>query len=365
MKPKTGCTRKRPSCGTALDADADQLDSDPHIVVAGAGSIGCFIGGLLAAAGRNVTLLVRPRIAAEIRAHGLTLTDLDGMAVQVRADAIGLSEDPVCMEEADVVLVTVKSRSTDALGREIAQHAPRHAPVVSLQNGVTNAEVLRKRLPGRDVRAGMVAFNVVPMGQGCYHRAVEGDVVVEAGPGDLAAVMQAPGLECVESRDIESVQWGKFLMNLNNALNALSGLPLQEQLKNRGWRRLMAEQWAEAYSVLKACGIKPKSFTPVPVGALPLVLRLPNAIFLRLASAMLKIDPQARASMSYDLMEGRPTEIDALQGMVVRKGAEAGVPTPINAMVVDVMKTAELAEEGLPNLTPESLRAELSQNGRS
>ena len=333
-------------------------------MIAGAGSIGCFVGGLLAAAGRNVTLLVRPRVAAEIRAHGLTLTDLDGMAVQVRAESMGLSEDPACMETADVVLVTVKSRSTDALGREIAQYAPRHAPVVSLQNGVTNAEVLRQRLPGRDVRAGMVAFNTVPMGQGCYHRAVEGEIVVEAGAGDLAAAIRVPGLECVESRDIESVQWGKFLLNLNNALNALSGLPLKEQLKDRGWRRLMADQWAEAHRVLKARGIKPKAFTPVPVGVLPMVLRLPNAIFLRLASAMLKIDPQARASMSYDLMEGRTTEIDALQGVVVRQGQEVGLPTPINAVVMDVVKTAELAKEGLPNLTPDSLRAELSRTSR-
>lgn len=344
-----------------MASDTD-LPDDPHFVIAGAGSIGCFVGGLLAAAGRRVTLLVRPRVAAEIRAHGLTMTDMDGMALNAAAEALTLSEDPTCMADADIILVTVKSRSTADIARDIAQHAPKSARVVSLQNGVSNAKTLHGFLMGTDVRAGMVAFNVVPMGQGCYHRATEGEIVIQAGPGDIAAQMSVPGLTCVESRDMESVQWGKFLLNLNNALNALSGLPLQEQLRNRAWRKLMADQWAEALGVLHAAGIEPASFTPVSVNMLPWVLRLPNFIFLRLASKMLAIDPQARASMSYDLMEGRPTEIDVLQGAIVQKGADLGEPTPINAMVLDVVKTAELAGEGLPNLTAQSLRAELARS---
>ncbi|OAN85796.1 2-dehydropantoate 2-reductase [Sulfitobacter geojensis] len=336
-------------------------NSDPHIVVAGAGSIGCFVGGLLAASGRNVTLLARPRIAAEIRAHGLTLTDLDGMAVRVSADAIGISTDPAILAGADMVLVTVKSRDTDAIGTVINTHAPRSAQVISLQNGVSNGTALRSVLPARDVRAGMVPFNVVPMGQGCYHRAVEGDIVIEAGPGALGSILAVPGLACLESREIENVQWGKFLMNLNNALNALSGLPIKAQLKDREWRKLMADQWAEALRVIHRNGIRPVSSTPVSVSVIPWVLRLPTGLFTRVASAMFKIDPQARTSMSYDLMERRPTEIAALQGVVVEMGRMSGIATPINAMVMDVVNTAELAGEGLPNLTPKALRRELAE----
>ncbi|MEW9919556.1 2-dehydropantoate 2-reductase [Marimonas sp. MJW-29] len=346
-----------------MAADTGSTARDPRIVVAGAGSIGCFVGGLLAAAGRDITLLVRPRVAAEVRAHGLTLTDLEGMARNVSADALTLSEDPACMEEADIVLVTAKSRSTAQIAREIAQYAPFSAPVVSLQNGVRNAPILRDRLPGRDVRAGMVGFNVVPMGQGCYHRATEGDVVIEAGPDALADVLRVPGLAASESDAIESIQWGKLLLNLNNALNALSGLPLQEQLRNRDWRKLMADQWTEALAVLRAAGIEPASFTPVPVAMVPRILRLPNFLFQRVASKMLAIDPQARTSMSYDLMENRPTEIDALQGEVLRLAEKAGKPAPVNAMVADVIKTAELAGEGLPNLTPAALRREIGRAG--
>ncbi|KIN70932.1 2-dehydropantoate 2-reductase [Sulfitobacter noctilucae] len=333
----------------------------PHIVVAGAGAIGCFVGGLLAASGARVSLLVRPRIAAEVRAHGLTLTDLDGMVINMDAQALTLAENPACLATADLVLVTVKSRDTAGVATLINRHVPARIPVISLQNGVGNAATLRTALPGQDVRAGMVPFNVVPMGQGCYHRAVDGDIVIEAGPGELSKYLTTPHLACSESRDIEAVQWGKFLMNLNNALNALSGLPLQSQLKDRAWRRLMADQWAEALGILSAAGIRPVSSTPVSPATIPWVLRLPTPIFTRVAARMLRIDPQARTSMSYDLMENRPTEIDALQGEVVRMADAQGVSAPINTMVMDVIQTAELAREGLPNLTPSVLRNELKR----
>lgn len=331
------------------------MTDGPRIVVAGAGAIGCFTGGLLAAAGHDVTLLVRPRIGHEIRAHGLTLTDFGGLAETVRPEDLAFTQDARCLAQADVILVTVKTRDTADIARSIATHGAAGACVISLQNGVTNATTLRDALPGRDVRAAMVPFNVVPMGQGCYHRATSGNIVLEAGPADWAARLSVPHLQWEESDDILGVQWGKFLVNLTNALNALSGLTLQDMLRDRQWRRVMAAQWAEALRVLRAEGIRPVSTTPVPVGAIPHILRLPTPLFTRIAASMLTIDAQARSSMAYDLMEGRPTEIDALQGEVVRMGAAQKRPVPICRHVTEVMHLAELAQEGLPHLPPSAL----------
>lgn len=335
------------------------MHADPHIVIAGAGAIGCFVGGLLADAGMKVTLLVRPHVAVEVRGHGLTLTDFDGMARKVAAERLVLSEKPACLAEADVVLVTVKSQNTAEVAALINTHAPVAVPVISLQNGVSNAEVLRAGLPARDVRAGMVPFNVVPMGQGAFHRATSGDIVIGAGPGDWAHALNVPHLAVSESREIENIQWGKFLINLNNALNALSGLPLKQQLGDPAWRRLMADSWAEALGVLRAHGITPVSTTPVPVAAVPWIFRLPTPLFSRVAARMLTIDAQARASMSHDLMAGRPTEIDALQGEVIRMGRAVGRATPIAAMIKDLVETAELAGQGLPDLPAGALHREL------
>jgi 2-dehydropantoate 2-reductase len=341
----------------------DDARAGPRIVVAGAGAIGCFVGGLLAEGGRDVTLLLRPRTKDEIRSHGLTLTDFAGFARRVDPDRLRLATDPRALAKASIVLVTVKSGDTARLAQQIAVHGRQDATVISLQNGTANAAALARALPGRDVRGGMVPFNVVPLGEGGLHRATSGDIVIGAGPGGMARLLTVPGLAVTESADIEGILWGKFLINLNNAINALSGLPLAEQLRQRDWRRLMADQWAEALRVLRAGGIRPRATTGVPVGLIPAILRLPTPLFARVAASMLTIDAQARTSMAHDLMTGRPTEIDVLQGEVVRRGRALGRRTPISAMLLDVMQSAELAERGLPHLSAEALRREIGRSG--
>ena len=113
------------------------------------------------------------------------------------------------------------------------------------------------------------------------------------------------------------VQWGKLLLNLNNALNALSGLPLATQLADRRWRLLLAAQIEEALAVLKAAGIAPARIEGVPPRLIPSILRLPDWLFRLVARRMLAIDPAARSSMWEDLAARRPTEIDYLQGAIL------------------------------------------------
>jgi len=320
------------------------------IVVAGAGAIGCFVGGLLAARGHDVTLLARRRVMDQITEHGLHLTDFAGLNVDVSTDALTLTDDPDCLRSAALVLVTVKTADTAAMAQEINRNSPKDAVVISLQNGLEAAQTLRDILPSHDVRAGMVPFNVVPAGPGFYHRSTSGDIVIEAGKMPLADHLSHPDLVFENSDDIVAVQWGKVLINLNNALNALSGLTLQAQLLSRPWRLVMAAQMAEALKVLKAHGIQTKSSTPLPSALIPWVLRLPTPIFQRVAAKMLTIDPMARTSMSYDLEAGKPTEIDALQGLIIRHGAEKSVPTPLCTRVRKHINQA--TGQGIPHLTP-------------
>ncbi len=143
-------------------------DLTPRIVVAGAGSIGCYVGGCLALAGRNVTLLLRPTLADAISRHGLRISDLDGADRTLPSPALTLATDPVrALAAAQIVLVTVKSGATAEMAGLIARHAPAEAIVISLQNGVANADVLRAQLaPAQRVVAGMVPFNVVQSREG-------------------------------------------------------------------------------------------------------------------------------------------------------------------------------------------------------
>jgi 2-dehydropantoate 2-reductase len=330
--------------------------ADRPIGVAGAGSIGCFIGGMYAAAGRQVALLVRPRVIGEIEGNGLRLSSCEGLERRIAPGQLTLSDDPGILGGVGAVLVTVKSADTAGIAQMIAAHAPPEAVIVSLQNGIGNVAVLRAQLPGRRVLAAMVPFNVIAPGEGRYHRATSGDIVIERDAGATAEQLTVPGLKMRATADIAGVQWGKLLVNLNNALNALSGLPLRTQLAQRAWRVLLADQVAEGLAAIRAEGIRPVSSTPIPAGWTPTLLRLPDVAFEMLLGRTMQIDPEARSSMSDDLQRGRRTEIDYLQGVIVELAERHRLPVPLSRRIVALIKRAEADGPGLPGLTPEHIR---------
>jgi 2-dehydropantoate 2-reductase len=327
------------------------------IGIAGAGSIGCFVGGMLAAGGRRIALLARPRVIGEIEANGLRPTSFEGFDQAIDASRFALSENPSILGDAAVVLVTVKSADTSAMADVIARHAPPDVVIVSLQNGVGNAAVLRNRLPGRNVLGGMVPFNVIALGNGRFHRATSGHVVIEQDEARTAESLSVPGLRMQPTGNIDGVQWGKLLLNLNNALNALAGLPLRRQLGMRAWRCLFADQMAEGLAAIRAEGIKPVSPTPIPVGLMPPLLRVPNVIFEALLGRTMKIDPEARSSMWEDLQRGRRTEIDYLQGVITEIAERRGLDAPLSRRIVELIRQAEREAKGSPGLTPQQVRA--------
>ena len=328
------------------------------ICIVGAGSIGCYVGGRLAATGADVTFVGRARIADEVRKHGLHLTDYRGADLRVEAPAFGT--DASVAADADLVLVTVKSAATREVAESLATVMRPDALVMSLQNGVHNAEVLDEVLGGGRTVAGMVPFNVVHRGGGHFHQGSEGDLEVAADPR-LAAygpVFERAGLPLTQPSDMEAVLWAKLLLNLNNAVNALSGLPLKEELGQRDYRVCLALAQAEALGVLRGAGIRPARITPLPPRLLPTLLKVPDAVFTRVASTMLEIDPFARSSMADDLDLGRTTEIEWINGEVVRLAAEVGLDAPVNHRVVELVREAEAG--GRRDWTGAELRAALT-----
>jgi len=334
--------------------------SSASVVIAGAGSVGCYVGARLAAAGRKVTLLLRAPLAETIERYGLRVSDLDGHDEILPPTVLKFSSDPeAAFRSADIVLVTVKSRDTAAMAELIAAHAPKDAIVVSLQNGVENAEVLRRVLgPDHEVVDAMVPFNVVQTHNGNeaprFHRATSGTMQIAAGVAGLRDLLDVPGARVAEHDDIDAVLWGKLIVNLNNAVNALSDLPLADQLRDRRWRVLISRQMREGLAVLHAAGIRPAPVEGMPPGLIAFALRLPDALFKIAARGMLAVDRNARSSMWEDLRIGRPTEIDYLQGEIVRLAEKHGVAAPLNRRVMEIVKDAEKAGKGSPALPPEA-----------
>lgn len=318
------------------------------VAVFGAGSIGAYVGGALLGAGAGVTLLGRARMRQRIAAHGLHLTDLHGRELRLDGARVPYAEDAAALATAALILVTVKSADTAAAAEAIRAHARPDALVLSLQNGVGNADTLRRVLPGWTVLGGMVPFNVVQTPDGRLHRGTAGELVVEASPrlAPWLAPFRAAQLPLTECGDFASIQWGKLLINLNNSVNALSGVPLVQQLRQRGYRRALALMVDEGRAVLARAGIRPARVVSVGPRAFSLILRLPDALFTRVAASMLKIDPEARSSMWEDLQAGRRTEVHYLNGAITALAASVGMDAPVNRRMTELVTAAEQGRQG-------------------
>lgn len=331
------------------------MPNKPRIVVAGAGSIGCYVGGLLAVQGQDVTLLGRERIIAAIGEQGLRLTDADGLSLKLDAEKLGLTTDPQILTEADLILITTKSLATEAIAAHIKQYGKPSAQVLSLQNGVKNPQLLRQILD-QDVTATIVPFNVVQTSAASFHRGTfTPEILMENNP-ELSELLSGKYMQFRSEHEFTEVQWGKLLLNINNVVNALSDLPIREQLSSRPWRRLMADVVAETMTVFKAADIKFQSVAPVSMENFCRILRLPTFLFKIVAASMLKIDPKARASMWDDLNHRRATEIDEFQGLIIELGRKHNIATPLNQRLYQAVKAAEQRGEGSPALNVSQLQ---------
>jgi 2-dehydropantoate 2-reductase len=331
------------------------------IFIYGAGSVGCYVGGRLLASGSDVTFIARERTSNQLRKYGLVLSQFGERRWSVAPERIDVSTDCKAAAAADLVLVTVKSAATSTVAQELASVLRSGTVVVSFQNGIGNADVLRAALPDMTVLEGMVPFNVVERGPGAYHQGSGGELEIRHAPElqPFSGEFARAGLPLKQHADMLTVQWAKLLLNLNNAINALSNRPLKEELAQRAYRRCLGMAQAEALGLLKRAGIRPSRLTPIPPAWMPRFLGLPDAWFAQLGRAMLTIDPLARSSMSDDLAAGRATEVDFINGEVVKLARRVGHRAPVNERLCELVHEAERSDVR-PSWTGEALLAELN-----
>jgi 2-dehydropantoate 2-reductase len=331
------------------------------IGVMGAGAIGCWVGGRLVGAGADVVFVGREATKTDVERAGLDLVDVGGARLSVEASKLRFETEVSALADCDVVLCCLKSAATADAAEQLDGVLSKDAIVVSMQNGIRAAEDLRRSK--RTVLAGVVGFNVLPKGGGAFHRLTTGRLFVEhtSDPrgAELATLLGSAGFEVEVPPDIRRVQWAKLLVNLNNAISALSGAPTKELVLSAGYRKILASLIDESLSVLRAAKIRPAKIMAIPVTMFPMLLRLPTPIVRAVARSQLRIDPEARSSMWEDLERGRPTEVDFLNGEVVRLAESCGVDAPLNRRIVALVHEAERAGKGSPNLPAGALAARI------
>jgi 2-dehydropantoate 2-reductase len=308
----------------------------PQVAVVGAGAVGCYYGGMLARAGAPVTLIGRPAHVAAIERDGLLLETLR-FSERVRLSA---STEVAAACGAQLVLFCVKSTDTDAAARELAPYLSPDTVVLSMQNGVDNLERLRSRVRG-PAFAAVVYVAAAMAGPGHVRHTGRGDLVIGALPPDdrrdarsvlerLAAWLERSGIPCVVSDNVEGELWVKLLINCAyNAISALGRARYRRIGASPAALGVMQEAVREVIAVAQAAGV-----------------RLPDGDLLEQARRISESMSGATSSTAQDIARGKRTEIDHLNGYVVRRGEELGIPTPVNRTLHALVK---LLEEAAPD----------------
>lgn len=325
------------------------MTDSPRIVIFGAGSVGCYLGGRLLAAGADVVMVGRPRLETLFASTPLRVSDYLGVDHRLSLTSGQYTSDPAAVADADLLLLTVKSAATEDAGREMAPYLKSGIPVISLQNGISNAERLAPLLPDQAVLAGMVPFNVLQKSPGHFHHGTEGQLMAARSEALTSAMLDTfarAGLPLVLQDGMTSVLWSKLLLNLNNPINALSGRPLRDELSQRSYRLCLAMAQRETLQLLNKAGIRTVKLAAVPMPLIPVIMSLPDWLFRRLAQAMLAIDPLARSSMWEDLQAGRRTEVDWINGEVVHLAERLGRTAPVNQRLISLVRDAEAGIAG-------------------
>jgi 2-dehydropantoate 2-reductase len=296
-----------------------------QVAIIGAGAIGCFYGGLLLRAGHDVTFIGRQPHVDAINAHGLLL-DMQGFTGHLPARA---ATNTTALAAPDLVLVCVKSADTETAGHSLAGHLRPDTSVLSLQNGVDNAQRLRA-VTGHPVISAVVYVGTGMAGPGHVKHHGGGGLAIGASPASeaLARALNAAGIRTTISDDIDTTLWSKLVINCAfNALSAVAGIAYGPMIDVEGARDVIAGAVREAVSVARASGVA------MPDDLAAQIMKIPAAM------------PNQTSSTAQDLARGKPSEIDFLNGYVVRKGAELGIPTPTNQALQVMVKLAERGKQ--------------------
>lgn len=303
------------------------------VAVVGAGAVGSFYGAMLARAGRRVVLIGRPVHVAAIERDGLKL-DMAGVVETVRVAA---DTSLAAVRGADLVLFCVKSTDTDAVASELAPLLAPHAVVLSLQNGVENAATIARHVRQTVVPA-VVYVATAMAGPGTVRHFGRGDLVIGAldrgagaGAGradvlnDLVTLFAGAGVNVTISHDVMAELWSKLLVNCAyNAISALAQAPYERLAAQPAIRDVQALVVREVIALAQAEGIA-----------------LEEAASLQAVERIARTMPAQYSSTAQDVARRKPSEIDHLNGFIARRGAELGVPVPVNQTLAALVKLVE------------------------
>jgi len=299
-----------------------------RVTIVGAGAMGCLFGGRLAAVA-DVTLLDRwPEHVTAMQRDGLRITELDGRETVVPVRAV---TDPAAVPETDLALILVKAHATRRASEWAREFLAADGLALTLQNGLGNAETLAELLGPERVVTGVTSHGATRLGPGLVRHAGGGPTHIAARPeiaarlATVAALFERAGFETHLSENLDSLVWGKLIVNVGiNALAAILRIPNGQLVEIPAAAELMAQAVAEAVAVCEA-----------------LAIPLPYADPLAHVQQVARATATNQASMLQDVLRGAPTEIQVINGAIVREGEKLGLLTPVNRVILTLVRAIQ------------------------
>eukprot|EP01060_Flectonema_neradi_P001825 TRINITY_DN1112_c3_g1_i1.p1 TRINITY_DN1112_c3_g1~~TRINITY_DN1112_c3_g1_i1.p1 ORF type:complete len:345 (+),score=57.47 TRINITY_DN1112_c3_g1_i1:50-1084(+) len=324
--------------------------TQPRVAILGAGLIGLYVGGTLSLNGVPVVFIGRERMLNSIKEAGGIKVEGKQFECDYR-----LSSEDYSDLDVDVILVALKTGFIEDLTVTFRTDIP----IVSLCNGLDAVDLLRKKFPLNNVHAGMVGFNVIQAQPFDLLKTTSGDVYMEKTDltENITKILRNAGIGASARTDMLEIMWAKLLINSNNAVNALAGIPLATQLKQQKFRLIWAGAMREGLKIVNQKGIVPAKLTPISPYWLPFFLELPDFVFNRLAKSMVSVDIRAGSSMQEDITAHRTTEIRYLNGYLTKQSDD----TPVNQTLVKLVTAAEQEQKGSPKLTADEIISKINE----
>ncbi len=303
------------------------------IAIVGPGAMGCLFAAFLTKAKEDVYLIDHDASRAQkIRQDGLTVELPQGdFTVKVNATAQA-KEVGVCQ----AIIIAVKSYDTEEATKAVKELIGENTQIVTLQNGIGNVQVINDIVGEERVVGGVTAHGATLLGVGRVRHAGKGETIIGKSSGkvlgpirDIASAFSKAGFETKISKDINAVIWSKLIINVGiNALGALTRLPNGLLAECDPTREVMRSAVQEAVKVAKRKRIK-------------LIYDDP----FQKVEGVAKATATNVCSTLQDILHAKRTEIDFINGAIVRQGKAFNIPTPVNEVLTGLIKTIESSYE--------------------
>lgn len=311
--------------------------------VVGLGAVGSIIGGLLTRSGENIILVGKKNQVDVIKNKGVKIVGINGTVI---VENIQASATLSSLADADIIFICVKSQDTKELANNLKRHLKKSAVIVSLQNGIRNAQVLED-ITGNKALTGIVLFNALYSQPGEVVLSLKGSIILEYDKNNRVVIdsllksFKNAGLKVKPVENIEGLLWSKLILNLQNAITALTGQTIKNSIKDRDTRKIIIATMKEGVEVVEKSGIRLETLPEIDPKRMIKTLSTCGSLILGIGSRIMGLKENARNSMWQSLSRGKPTEIDYINGEIVKLAEKNNLEAPINTKLVELIKNAE------------------------